>query len=138
MYSSRLTTVVAVVLLSFLPAQPAFSWSLFGEKPAREENSVRQRQTEFLQRIRQTDPNFRTIEKAIFNEQNELGLILSRSVPMNSIPALMRTMLAQMAHEFPRQDLTIIAYAASNPPLKIGTARLDARTRAMTYERARR
>jgi len=42
-------------------------------------------------------------------------------------------MLAQMAQEFPNQDLTVLAYTPSNPPQKIGTAHLDARTRAMTY-----
>jgi len=38
-----------------------------------------------------------------------------------------------MAKEFPGQDLTVVAYAPSNPPMKIGTARLDARTRQMSY-----
>jgi hypothetical protein len=70
----------------------------------------------------------------LFNNQNELGLILSRSVELDKIPALMRTMLAQMAREFPGQDLTVLAYTPSNPPRKIGTARLNARTRDMTYK----
>ncbi len=52
---------------------------------------------------------------------------------MDKISALMRSMLVQMAHEFPNQDLTILAYAPSNPPRKIGTARLNAQTRDMTY-----
>jgi hypothetical protein len=52
---------------------------------------------------------------------------------MNRIPELMRTMLTQMAREFPDQDLTVLAYAPSNPPRKIGTARLDGRTREMSY-----
>lgn len=87
----------------------------------------------FLNRIREADPQHRTINRAVLNEQNELGLILDRSVEMQNIPALMRTMLSQMAPEFPGQDLTVIAYAPSNPPRKIGTAHLDARTREMTY-----
>jgi hypothetical protein len=69
----------------------------------------------------------------VFNEQNELGLILNRSVEMDKIPALMRSMLVQMARAFPGQDLTIFAYTPSNPPRKIATARLNARTRDMTY-----
>lgn len=52
---------------------------------------------------------------------------------MDKIPVLMRTMLGQMAREFPGQDLTVIAYTPSNPPRKIGTAGLDARTGDMTY-----
>ncbi len=101
--------------------------------PGNAAGNQRQRQAEFLNRLRSADPQFKTIDKAVLNEQNELGLILDRSVDLDSVPALMRTMLAQMAKEFPGQDLNVIAYAPSNPPLKIGTAHLDARTRDMTY-----
>ena len=45
----------------------------------------------------------------------------------------MRTLLTQMAREFPEQDLTVIAYTPSNPPLKVGTAHLDSRTKEMNY-----
>jgi hypothetical protein len=103
-----------------------------GQQPTRE------RQAAFLNRIRQSDPRYQTIEKALINENNELGLILDRSVEMDAIPALMRTMLTEMAKEFPGQDLTVIAYAPTQPPTKIGTARLDARTRQMSYTPAQR
>ena len=93
----------------------------------------RQRQMEFLNRIRRADPKGSTIERALLNEQNELGLILNRSVPMAKIPELMRSILTQMAREFPRQDLTVIAYTPSNPPHKIGIAHLNAQTADMTY-----
>jgi hypothetical protein len=94
---------------------------------------LRQRQIAFLHRIRQADPRYETIEKAILNEQNELGVILNRHVEMEAVRPLMRTLLTQMAKEFPRQNLTVIAYAPSEPPMKIGIARLNARTRQMTY-----
>jgi hypothetical protein len=97
-------------------------------------SSQKQRQADFLNRIRQSDPRYQTIEKAVLNESNELGLILSRSAEMDSIPALMRTMLAQMNKEFPGQDITVIAYAPTQPPRRIGTAHLDAGTREMTYK----
>jgi hypothetical protein len=97
------------------------------------QQDLKQRQIAFLNRIREADPQARTIDRALLNEQNELGLVLDRTVEMDKIPALMRTMLGQMAREFPGQDLTVIAYTPSNPPRKIGTARLDARTRDMTY-----
>ena len=97
------------------------------------EGDLKQRQVAFLNRIRKADPQHQTIERAVFNEQNELGLILNRSVEMDKIPALMRSMLTQMARVFPGQDLIILAYAPSNPPRKIATARLNARTRDMTY-----
>ena len=85
--------------------------------PSRE---LKERQIAFLNRIRQSDPQGHTIDRALLNEQNELGLVLDRSVEMNKIPALMKTMLTQMAREFPGQDLTVLAYAPSNPPRKIG------------------
>jgi hypothetical protein len=91
----------------------------------------------FLNQIRSADPEFRTIERAVINEQNELGLVLDRSVAMDDIPKLMRSLLKQMAAQFPGEDLTIVAYAPSNPPMKIGTGRLDARSREMTYTPAR-
>jgi hypothetical protein len=87
----------------------------------------------FLNRIREADPQGRTIDRALINEQNELGLVLDRTVEMDKIPALMRTMLTKMAQEFPGEDLTVLAYTPSNPPRKIGTARLNAQTRDMTY-----
>ena len=96
-------------------------------------SDLRQRQVEFLHRLRQADPRYQTIEKAVLNEQNELGVILNRQVEMDAVRPLLRTLLTQMAREFPRQDLTVIAYAPTQPPMKIGTARLQARTRQMTY-----
>lgn len=56
---------------------------------------------------------------------------------MDDIPKVMRSILPQMAQEFPGQDLTVFAYAPSNPPLRIGTGRFNARTRDMTYTRER-
>ena len=100
------------------------------------EGSQKQRQAEFLNRLRSADPQFKTIDKAVLNQQNELGLILDRSVSLDSIPALMKTMLGQMAREFPGQNLEVTAYAPSNPPMKIGTGQLDARTGNMTYTKA--
>ncbi len=102
------------------------------------QTSQKQAQRAFLQQIRRSDPNRQTIEKAVFNERNELGLVLSRRVAMDAVPPLMKATLGQMARAFPRRDLTVVAYAPAIPPLKIGTARLNARTRVMTYEPARK
>lgn len=143
----RVSRTIAILLLPLIFAslpRPAAArdWlGIFGgREPAKasQNDAARRRQADFLNRIRRADPQRATIERAIFNEQNELGLVLARGVPMDSIPALMRSMLTQMAREFPGEDLTILAYAPSNPPMKIGTARLDARTRDMTYTPARR
>jgi hypothetical protein len=96
-------------------------------------SELRQRQVEFLHRIRQADPRYQTIEKAVLNEQNELGVILNRQVEMDAMRPLMRTLLTQMAKAFPGHNLTIIAYAPTQPPMPLGTARFNARTRQMTF-----
>jgi hypothetical protein len=103
-------------------------------RPTQDRTDLKQRQAAFLNRIRAADPQQTTIDRALLNEQNELGLILDRRVEMDKIPDLMRTMLTQMTREFPGEDLTVIAYAPSDPPRKIGTARLKARTGDMTYD----
>jgi hypothetical protein len=95
--------------------------------------ALRQRQVAYLQRLRQADPHYQTIEKAVFNARNELGVILNRHVDMDAVRPLMRTLLTEMAQEFPGHDLTVTAYAPTEPPMEIGTARLHARTREMTY-----
>jgi hypothetical protein len=118
-------------------APPSSAFELRTVAQPENQADLKRRQIEFLNRIRKADPQRRTIERALFNDQNELGLILNRSVEMDKIPALMRSMLAQMAREFPGQDLTVLAYTPSNPPRKIGTARFNARTRDMTYTRER-
>ena len=98
-------------------------------------SSPRERQAAFLQRIRSSDPQFQTIDRALFNERNELGVVLNRGVEMDAIPQLMRSLLTQMAREFPGQDLTVLAYAPTEPPQRLGVARLDARTGQMTFTR---
>jgi hypothetical protein len=100
-------------------------------------SELQQRQMAFLHQLRQADPHYETLEKAVFNAHNELGVILNRHVDMEAVRPLMRTLLTQMARAFPGHDLTVIAYAPSEPPMKIGTARLDARTREMSYIPAR-
>lgn len=72
----------------------------------------------------------------MINEQNELGLVLSRKTNLDDVPQLLKAMLAQMAEDFPDQDLTVVAYAPTEPPRTIGTGRLDAQTREMTYRPA--
>jgi hypothetical protein len=99
--------------------------------------SVEARRAALLNRIRSSDPQKATIERAVINENNELGLILSRQTNMDDVPRLMKAMLTQMAEEFPHQDLTVIAYTPTEPPRTIGTARLNASTRDMTYHPAR-
>ena len=97
---------------------------------------MEERRAALLNRIRSSDPQKVTIERAIINERNELGLILSRQTNLDDMPRLMKAMLTQMAEDFPGQDLTAVAYSPTEPPRTIGTARLNLRTRDMTYDAA--
>ncbi len=117
------------------PLSPTAAPPRQDNRPAQPANvpEMTQRQMAFLNRIRQADPNVATIDRALLNEQNELGLVLDRRVQLDKIPALMRSTMTEMAREFPDQDLTVIAYSPSSPPRKIGTAHLNARTGDMTY-----
>ncbi|MCE9519781.1 MAG: hypothetical protein K8R87_09550 [Verrucomicrobia bacterium] len=126
-----------LTLLTGCDQPPSATVSPSGERTrttsTNEALDLKQRQIAFLNRIREADPEGRTIDRALLNEQNELGLVLDRSVEMDKIPALMRIMLGKMATEFPGEDATVIVYTPSNPPHKIGTGRLNSRTRDMTY-----
>jgi hypothetical protein len=56
----------------------------------------KQRQIAFLNRVPTApDPQQRVIDRAMLNDQNELGLILDRSVEMNRSPELLHTLVAQ-------------------------------------------
>lgn len=92
------------------------------------------RRAEFLNRIRTADPQKATIERAVINEKNELGIIVSRQTQLDEVPKLLKAMLVQMNQAFPGQDLNAIAYTPTNPPRTLGTAHLDVRTRDMTYQ----
>lgn len=95
------------------------------------------KQARFLKKIRASDPSKKTIESAVFNKENELGVVLSRNVPMKAIPPLTKSLLTQLAREFPGQDLNVLTYAPTSPPMKIGTGHLDSQSRSMTYTPAR-
>ena len=138
-FTAFLSFLISALMLSSCDVpQPAVSTSaspVEQKRAAQPEHAqdFKQRQLAFLNRIREADPQQRTFDRALLNDENELGLVLDRSVEMEKIPALMKAMLTQMANEFPDQDLTVLAYTPSNPPRKIGTAHLNARTRDMSY-----
>ena len=95
--------------------------------------SLEQRRAELLNRIRAADPQKGTIERALINDNNELGLILARQTNLDEVPKLVRAMLVHMENVFPGEDHTVVAYTPTNPPRPIGTGRSNARTRDMTY-----
>lgn len=90
----------------------------------------------FVASVEGADPQHKTIARALLNPYGELGVVLSRRVPKEEIPRVVKSMVMRTAADFPGEDLTIVTYAPVNPPLKIGTARFDADTRAVTYTAA--
>lgn len=82
------------------------------DKPVGATDDSKGRQADFLNRIRQTDPRLRTIDLVMLNHHDELGLVLDGSVGMDKVADLMRTILGQMAREFPGQDLIVLALHA--------------------------
>ena len=130
-------TFTGVLGLGWCDAQqaPSAGNSLARQTIAEPANAqdLRRRQMEFLNQIRRFDPQREVIDRAVFNERNELGIIVDHSMEIQKIPRLTRTLVTKMAQQFPNQDVTILAYAPTNPPLKLGTAHLDARTGDMVY-----
>lgn len=90
----------------------------------------------FFASVEEADPQHKTIARAVLNQYGELGVILSRGVPKKEIPKAVKLVVMRTAADFPGEDLTVVAYAQVNPPLKIGTVRFDADTRAVTYTAA--
>lgn len=136
--------VAALLLGGCGKSEPLRARSDVGERSAQAENplspeppnsaSVAQRRADFLNRIRAADSQKAVIERAVINDKNELGLIISRQTQLDEVPKILKSMLVQMNQAFPGQDLNAIAYTPTNPPRTIGTAHLDIRTRDMTYQ----
>src|SRR5437763_16146571 len=68
-------------------------------------DNVKQRQADSLNRIRAADPHHQTIDRALLNDQNELGLILDRTAELARVPAVLRSILTQLARESPGEAL---------------------------------
>jgi hypothetical protein len=118
--------------------QPATEGPTPSEQQSREEHAAQlpestQRHWTYLNRIRQTDALNTSIGRTLVNDQNQLGIVLSSSVTQDKVPALMRTVMTEMAQEFPREDVTLTVYATSNPPYQIGTAHLNGQSGETTY-----
>ncbi len=86
----------------------------------------------FLTRLRFADPDYHLILMACLKER-ELNLLLSRQATAQDIPILLKGLLVQLSHEFPGEDLSVIAFRPIVPLHEAGTARLNARTGELTY-----
>lgn len=117
------------------PANETPTPSEQSSRPARavEGPETTRRHWDYLNRIRQRDALSASIERTLLNDQNELGVVLFPSVTPDKVPAFLHQVMAEMAHEFPKEDLTLSAYAASSRPRKIGTAYLNGQTGETIY-----
>jgi hypothetical protein len=91
-----------------------------------------QRHWTFLNRLRQNDP-FDVIDRTMVDDQNQLGVELDSSVTADKVPDLMKKVMARMAEEFPREDVTLSAYGPGHPLHKFGTVHLDGKTGQAIY-----
>ena len=90
-------------------------------------------QLAYLDRIRQRDPFNASIERTLLTERSEPGVVLSKSVTADKVPALLNDVMKEIAHKFPQQDVTLIVFASGTPPRQIGTAHLNGQTGETTY-----
>lgn len=90
-----------------------------------------QDQWTILNRIRQDESL--SIGRTMLDDQNQLGVVLAADVAPEKVEGIMRTVLTEMAHDFPKEDVTVGVFQSANPPRKIGVAHLDGKTEEATY-----
>ena len=86
-----------------------------------------------LNRLSKQDPAHVPIDRVTINDENEVSVILNKSVDKDKVPEVMRSTVERMAQEFPEEDLTVVAYAASEPSRKLGKTHRDAKTKEIAY-----
>lgn len=87
----------------------------------------------YLNRLRQTDEFSSIISRTLLNDRQQLGIVFYSSVTNDKIPDLTRQVMEGLAKEFPKEDATLVAYGASNPPHQVGSARIDGATGEITF-----
>jgi len=92
-----------------------------------------QRHLTYLNRVRQTDAFNIVIASTLLDDKGQLGFVLYSRVTPDKVPGLVRQLMAEMAKQFPQEDLILSVYGAGKPPRKIGTARVDGKTEESTY-----
>ncbi len=98
---------------------------------------ARQQQWTYLNRLRQGEAFNSAIARTMVNEKNRLGLVLFSRVQPDEVPELMRKIMAEMAQEFPHQEITLGVYEEAVPPREIGEAQLNGETGETEYVAAK-
>jgi hypothetical protein len=101
-------------------------------RAAKASESTRQQQA-YLDRIRQREAFNSSLERTFLTDESEPALVLSSSVPLDKVPALMRDVMKEMAQKFPQQDVKLSVFASASPPKKIGTAHLNGQSGETSY-----
>jgi hypothetical protein len=86
-----------------------------------------------LNRLRQSDAFNTVISRTLLDDQGQLGFVLYSRVTPDKVSPLVLQLMAEMAKEFPNEDMTLSVYGAGSPPHKIGTAYVDGKTSEATY-----
>ncbi|CAN5569694.1 hypothetical protein BH20VER3_BH20VER3_22680 [soil metagenome] len=87
-----------------------------------------QRHWTYLNRVRQTDEFSSKIARTLLNERNQLGIVFSSDITDDQIPDLTRKVMEGMAKEFPKEDVSVVAYGASSPPHPVGAGHVASAT----------
>ena len=91
-----------------------------------------QERWDYLNRIRQADA-YDGIGRTRVDDQNQLGVVLAADLKPEQIEELMKKALEALAEKFPAQEMTLDAYAPTNPLRKLGTARYSVQSGQVTY-----
>ena len=137
----RLLSILGGILLSLVAChkpQPATETATPSEQQTRAARAAEapdsiQQQWTYLNRIRQSDALNTVIDRTLLDGQNQLGVVLFSSVTPDKVPDLMRTIMTEMAKEFPKANVSLNVFASATPPRKMGTAHLNGQTGEVTY-----
>ncbi len=132
----RILLAIALMLLAGCDRQPA--------APVVSEQTVRARQAAqapdstrrhwlFLNQVRQDDALSRSLHRTLLTEEKELGVVLYATVKPEAVEDVMRQAMTEMARKFPGEDVSVLVYMTATPPRKIGVARVDGKSGAITY-----
>ncbi len=91
-----------------------------------------QERWDYLDRIRQSDA-YDAIDRTRVDNQNRLGVVVAANLKPDQIEAVVKKALEALAKKFPNEDMSLDAYAPSQPLRKLGSAQYDAQTKEVTY-----
>jgi hypothetical protein len=91
-----------------------------------------QERWDYLNRMRQSDA-YSGIDRTRVDKENQLGVVLAANLTPSQVESTMKKAMESLARKFPNADMTLDAYAPSEPLRKLGTARFNAQSGQVAY-----